>query len=119
MLVRAELTKLGLRGYRIDRSPVPGLRRKADLVLTRARLAVFVDGCFWHGCEVHSRETRSNTKWWADKIAANKKRDAETNAAADGWEVVRVWEHEAPVEAARRIMAVLQTRTLSASKRAS
>lgn len=121
VLVRAELSKLGVRGYRIDKSPVPGLRRKADLVLTRAKLAVFVDGCFWHGCEVHSRDTRSNTKWWADKIAANKKRDAETNAAltAAGWTVMRVWEHEAPVDAARRIATVLQTRTPSAGKRAS
>jgi DNA (cytosine-5)-methyltransferase 1 len=109
VFLRAELAALGVKGYRIDGSPLPGLRRKADLVIRRVKLAIFVDGCFWHGCQTHSRGTKSNTKWWAEKIAANKTRDAETDAllASAGWNVVRVWEHEAPADAAARVHGVL------------
>jgi DNA mismatch endonuclease (patch repair protein) len=76
---------------------------------------VFLDGCFWHGCPTHFRDTKSNTKWWADKIAANKQRDAETNEllAAAGWQVVRVWEHEDPAEAAERVHEAVRARTVA------
>ncbi|WP_183340229.1 very short patch repair endonuclease [Conexibacter arvalis] len=109
ILLRQALTRRGLR-YRIDHSPVPEVRSKADVVFQRARIAVFVHGCFWHGCPEHSRPTKSNTKWWADKIAANRRRDAETTAAltAAGWTVVQVWEHEQPEDAAARLAALVQ-----------
>ncbi len=87
----------------------PG-RRKVDIVFPKAQVAVFVDGCFWHGCPEHARETKSNTLWWADKIAANKARDAETTGALRdaGWIVERVWEHENPLQAANRLARLVR-----------
>lgn len=109
ILLRRALTAQGLR-YRIDLAPVAGLRSKADVVFPRAKIAVFVHGCFWHGCPEHHRPTKSNTKWWAEKIAINRKRDTETTAALEtaGWQVVQVWEHESPETAAARITALLE-----------
>ncbi len=111
VLLRKALTKRGLR-YRIDHAPVAGIRSKADIVFPRVKLAVFVHGCFWHGCPEHSRPTKSNTKWWADKIAANRKRDSESaqQLVAAGWQVARVWEHEAPQDAGERIAAIVLAR---------
>lgn len=107
--LRKELHARGLR-FRVDHKPLPDLRRKADVVFTRAKVAVFVHGCFWHGCPEHSRATKSNTRWWADKIAANKARDADTcsSLAVAGWTVVVVWEHEPPLRAAERIAGLLE-----------
>jgi DNA (cytosine-5)-methyltransferase 1 len=104
VLLRQALFALGLR-FRVHVRPLPDLRRTVDIVFPRLRLAVFVDGCFWHGCPTHARPTKSNTLWWADKIAANKLRDVETSAALReaGWTVERVWEHEDPTTAADRI----------------
>lgn len=109
--LRRELHKRGLR-YGVDAAPVPGRRRRADLVFSGTQVAVFVHGCFWHGCPEHSRATKSNTKWWAEKIAANKDRDWQTVEAltADGWCVVEVWEHEPPAEAASRVAAIVRGR---------
>ena len=89
--------------------PVEGLRREADGCLAEEKLAVFVDGCFWHGCPDHSRPTKSNTKWWREKIDANKARDAETDRLlrAARWRVERVWEHEDPEVAADRLAEVV------------
>ena len=105
ILLRSALDGLGVRAYEVDTAPLPALRRKADLVFTQDRIAVFVDGCFWHGCPVHFRPTKSNTKWWADKIATNKARDADTTSQLkrNGWRVLRVWEHEDPQDAADRV----------------
>ncbi len=110
LLLRKALTRKGLR-YRVDYAPVKEIRSKPDVVFPGVKVACFVHGCFWHGCPEHQRKTKSNTKWWADKIAANKKRDVETTAAleAAGWTVVRVWEHERPDEAAERIAALVET----------
>lgn len=115
LLIRRELHARGLR-YRIDKAPLSELNRRADLVFVKERVAVFVHGCFWHGCPEHSRETKSNTKWWADKIAANKKRDAETTSELEqhGWLVIQVWEHEPPAEAAERIAGILEFRASDA-----
>ena len=73
-----------------------GLRRKADIVFTRRRVAVFVDGCFWHCCPEHGTMPASNAEWWETKLRRNVDRDAETNRLLidAGWTVVRVWEHE-------------------------
>ena len=102
--LRRRLHAAGLR-FRVDRAPVPGLRRKADIVFTRRRVAVFVDGCFWHGCPAHGTLPASNAEWWEAKLIRNAERDAETNRTLTEarWTVVRVWEHEGLEEAARRV----------------
>jgi DNA mismatch endonuclease (patch repair protein) len=95
---------MGLR-YRVDFAPLPGLRRRADLVFTRQRLAVFVDGCFWHSCPAHLVLPKANADWWQTKLARTRERDRETDKylALAGWTVVRVWEHEPSTEAASRV----------------
>lgn len=110
-LLRRALHSRGLR-FQIDKAPLPSLQRRADVVFVRARVAVFVHGCFWHGCADHARPTKSNTKWWAEKIAKNKRRDAETAKAlaANDWLYVEVWEHEPPSEAAERVEATVRDR---------
>jgi DNA mismatch endonuclease (patch repair protein) len=87
-------------------------RRTIDIAFTRSRVAVFVDGCFWHRCPVHGSATISNSGWWADKLQRNVERDEETNArlVQEGWLVIRVWEHEDPHVAARVIAAVVESR---------
>lgn len=98
--------------FDLNVKPLEGVRREADGCLPDARVALFVDGCFWHGCPVHSRPTKSNTLWWREKIDINKLRDIETDKLlrAAGWLVERVWEHEDPETAARRILAVVEGR---------
>ena len=112
VLLKAKLAERGVLGYEVDVRPVPDLRRTADLVFFSEKVAVFVNGCFWHGCPLHSRETKSNTKWWREKIEANKTRDADTDGQllAAGWTPVRVWEHETPKEAAEIVTGVLASR---------
>ena len=102
--LRRLLHAQGLR-YLVDARPLPDLRRSADLLFRGSRVAVFVDGCFWPGCPAHARATKSNTVWWRDKIERNRARDVETTAAlqAAGWTVLRIWEHEAPQDAALRV----------------
>lgn len=108
--LRREVWRRGLR-YRVDTTPIPG-RRRADLVFTRARVAVFVDGCFWHRCALHGTTPKANREWWLAKLDANAARDRATDRelAAAGWTVVRVWEHEEPVAAASRVQAALRDR---------
>jgi DNA mismatch endonuclease (patch repair protein) len=87
------------------------VRVRPDVVFRRARVAVFIDGCFWHGCPVHGTRPRSNTAYWDTKIARNRARDerADTALTAAGWRVVRLWEHEDPADAASAIAAVVGT----------
>ena len=104
LLLRRELHGRGLR-YRIQ-YPVPGLpRRTVDIAFTRARLAVLVDGCFWHSCPEHHVIPKANREWWKWKFATNQARDADTDARllALEWAVIRVWEHESPDMGANRI----------------
>jgi DNA mismatch endonuclease (patch repair protein) len=110
--LRALLFALGLR-YRVDTRPLPGLRRKADVLFRRARVAVYIDGCFWHGCPLHATWPKQNAAFWLDKIETNRRRDADTDRrlAEAGWLVIRVWEHEDPAEAAGRIAAAVRART--------
>jgi DNA mismatch endonuclease (patch repair protein) len=98
--------------YRINRRPVAEVRCFADLVFAGPKVAVFVDGCFWHGCPDHASWPKSNAAWWRAKIEKNRSRDAETTKRLSdaGWLVVRVWEHEAPEEAASRIEAAIEQR---------
>lgn len=103
---------LGLRYY-VGRQPLPELRRTADLVFPRARVAVFVDGCFWHGCPEHGCRVHGNNGWyWPEKIASNRRRDVDTNAwlREAGWTVVRVWEHEDMAEAARQLEILCESK---------
>jgi DNA mismatch endonuclease (patch repair protein) len=103
MAIRRLLHARGLR-YRVD-AALPGMRRRSDLLFTSARVAVFVDGCFWHRCPIHGTQPKSNSAWWAEKINANVRRDRDTDRrlSDEGWTVIRVWEHEAPETAADRI----------------
>lgn len=106
MRVRRLVHAAGLR-YRVDAAPLPDLpRQRADMVFSRAHVAVFVDGCFWHGCEIHYRPSRKNAKFWSEKIAANMARDLKVSAALreNGWVVIRAWEHEEPGAVAERII---------------
>jgi DNA mismatch endonuclease (patch repair protein) len=111
MDLRRALWRMGLR-YRVDQSPVTGLRRRGDIVFGPSRVAVFVDGCFWHACPEHATLPKANREWWAAKLAANVKRDRATDAelAAAGWLVVRFWEHADMVLAAERVAAVVAER---------
>ncbi|MBI2755142.1 MAG: very short patch repair endonuclease [Chloroflexi bacterium] len=100
--VRSRVHGLGLR-YRTSLTLVLGdLRVRPDLVFTRRKLAVFVDGCYWHACPEHGVQPRVNTEYWGPKLARNVARDGRVNAVleAAGWTVVRVWEHVPPDEAA-------------------
>lgn len=109
--LRRELHRRGLR-YRVE-YPLPGMRRRrADIAFTRARIAVFVDGCFWHACPDHGTSPANNGVWWADKLRRNMERDRETDVhlTEQGWSVVRIWEHEDPVVAADRIVGELRMR---------
>jgi DNA mismatch endonuclease (patch repair protein) len=105
--LRSALHRLGLR-FRIDRK-IQGTRRRADLTFVRARVAIFVDGCFWHGCPKHATWPKTNAEWWREKIEDNRRRDADTARClrSGGWRVIRVWEHEDPRRAATRIVAAL------------
>lgn len=96
----------------VDRAPLPELRRRADILFPRARVAVFVDGCFWHGCPDHGTWPKGNAQWWREKLEGNQRRDADTNrrlAEAD-WVVVRVWEHDDAHVAAGRVVEVVRRR---------
>lgn len=108
--LRRELHRRGARFF-VDRAPLRSLRRRADLVFPRKKVAVYVDGCFWHSCPQHATSPKTNAQWWADKLAANVVRDRDTDArlAAAGWRVVRIWEHEDPTEAADRVQAALSS----------
>ncbi|MGI8519748.1 MAG: very short patch repair endonuclease [Actinomycetota bacterium] len=108
LALRRELHRRGLR-YRVDLAPLKGLRRRADVVFTRHRLAVFVDGCFWHRCPLHGTSPKNNADWWRVKLDRNVERDKNTDAAlaGAGWTVVRVWEHEEAKVAADRVQSRL------------
>jgi DNA mismatch endonuclease (patch repair protein) len=89
------------------------VRRTADIVFPKARVAVFVDGCYWHGCPKHHRPATTNAEFWQTKITDNKRRDAETNRALEdqGWTVVRCWEHEDPASVVDRVVTLLDDKT--------
>lgn len=105
--LRTRLHALGLR-YRVGIRPLPAVRRTADIVFTKVKLAVFVDGCFWHGCPQHGTLPKTHTSYWLPNLARNRERDTETDVAlhAARWTVIRVWEHENPDTAAERVMQV-------------
>ncbi|MEZ5371445.1 MAG: very short patch repair endonuclease [Microthrixaceae bacterium] len=109
LALRRAVWRRGLR-YRVDARPVGGLNRRADLVFTRAKVAVFVDGCFWHSCPIHATRPAANGDFWAAKLDGTVARDRETDARlrAEGWTVLRFWEHEDPAAAADRVEATVR-----------
>ncbi|MEU3907552.1 very short patch repair endonuclease [Streptomyces goshikiensis] len=114
--LRRALHAAGLR-YRVHCRPLKGIRREADIVFGPARVAVFVDGCFWHGCPEHATWPRRNAEFWRGKIEGNQARDRDTDArlAESGWLAVRVWEHEAVDEAAERVSRIVLARRTPAA----
>ncbi|GEK17368.1 very short patch repair endonuclease [Cellulomonas persica] len=96
--------------YSVAVRPIPTLRRTADMVFPRARVAVFVDGCYWHGCPVHFKAPASHTEYWGPKIERNRARDAETTRVLRdaGWTVLRFWEHDDAATCAIAIRATVQ-----------
>ena len=107
--LRSALHRRGLR-YRVDRRPLAGVPSRADLVFGPTKVAVYVDGCFWHSCPEHGTMPRSNEEFWQEKLGRNRARDAAVNEAlaAAGWTVVRVWEHEEIGAAADRVEAAVR-----------
>lgn len=111
MRLRRELHRRGLR-YRVHFRPLSAVRRTADIAFTKAHVAVFVDGCFWHMCPVHGCIPKSNSDWWSSKLERNRSRDQETDARLTqaGWVVVRIWEHADLSDAADRVERALRGR---------
>ncbi len=111
MRIRRRLHAMGLR-YRVDHPVLERPRRRTDLAFTRARVAVFVDGCFWHGCPDHGTWPKANADFWREKIETNRRRDLDTNQRleTEGWKVIRVWEHEDPEKAANQIAKAVRSR---------
>jgi DNA mismatch endonuclease (patch repair protein) len=111
LAVRRLLHAHGLR-YRVNYRPVTGLRRTADIVFTKQKVAVFIDGCFWHGCLDHYQRPASNQEYWDAKIAANRARDASTTEllSDSGWTVLRFWEHCTSADIATEIVTLIAQR---------
>lgn len=107
--IRRLLHARGLR-YRVDDRRLPG---RPDIVFAGARLAVFVDGCFWHACPQHGVLPKNNRDWWQAKLVANVERDRrkDENLGVLGWDVLHVWEHEKPIEAAERVAAAVAAKS--------
>lgn len=114
--IRRLLHAAGMR-YRVGTRPLPELRRTADIVFRKERVAVFVDGCYWHGCRIHKRMPKSNTEFWKAKITSNMQRDDETSRVLReaGWLVLRFWEHDDPAVAAQEVIEAVRKRRLSAA----
>lgn len=109
--LRSELHKTGLR-YRVDVRPVKEINRRADIVFRSVKVAIFVDGCFWHGCPKHGTQAKANAEFWQNKIKRNQARDAETNQLLKraGWKVIRVWEHENTKKVSEKIQKIVMER---------
>lgn len=117
VLVRRALFARGAR-YRVN-YPVPGNRRRTiDIAFTRSKIAVFIDGCFWHGCPDHGTSPRANGEWWTSKIAANSARDLETthNLIEQGWLVLRFWEHDEPSKVADSVLGEVRGRQMGCQR---
>ena len=117
--LRSALYREGYR-FRIHRKMLPGLQRTADIAFPSLKLAIFLDGCFWHGCPMHGTWPKKNAKWWREKIVANQRRDRDTDRKlkAAGWTVVRAWEHEDMDVVVNRIVHMLDARKTTKKPRA-
>lgn len=110
--LRSALFRAGVRFRKDYRIECPNLRVRADVAIVRCRVAVFVDGCFWHRCPDHGSDPKTNAAFWAEKLDRNVARDRRVDAdlSRAGWTVVRCWEHESPQDAAARVLAALSPR---------
>lgn len=95
LIVRRRLHAAGLR-YRVHARPIKNWNRNADIVFSRAKTAIFINGCFWHGCPAHYKNPKANFSYWSQKIERNVERDTETfkRLKVEGWFVIILWEHE-------------------------
>ncbi len=113
VLLRSALHRLGYR-YRKDflLRLDGGVRVRPDIVFTARKVAIFVDGCFWHVCPEHGREPTTNEWYWAPKLRRNRERDRTVNAALHdaGWHVVRIWEHETLEDAVAAVTQAIKAR---------
>ncbi|MBC3842202.1 DNA mismatch endonuclease Vsr [Streptacidiphilus sp. 4-A2] len=111
LALRSLVHAAGLR-YRVAAKPLPGMRRTADLLFRPTRVAVFVDGCFWHGCPVHFVPPKTNPEYWREKIGRNVQRDRDTDErlTGAGWLVLRFWEHQPPGECAGIVVQEVRQR---------
>lgn len=116
LAVRRLLHRRGLR-YRVDIRPDPAIPRRGDVVFSRARVVVFIDGCYWHGCPDHCRVSGLNAAWWRQKIATTSQRDAHTDLLLQekGWKVLRFWEHQEPATCADAIAKAVLSRVTPAT----
>jgi DNA mismatch endonuclease (patch repair protein) len=114
--LRRELHHRGMR-YRTHVQVLSDLRRQADIAFAGTRLAVFIDGCFWHGCPLHGTQARANAEYWNRKILQNQQRDRDTDERlrAAGWTALRVWEHQ-PVQEAATLVQETYERLAAARK---
>ncbi|WP_253267155.1 very short patch repair endonuclease [Streptomyces sp. NL15-2K] len=111
LLVRRLVHASGLR-YRVAARPLPDLRRTADMVFRSAKVAVFIDGCYWHGCPEHYVSPKTNSGYWSDKVARNVARDRDTDRQLEkaGWLVLRYWEHASAQSSAAEIIQLVRAR---------
>lgn len=117
LLVRRIVHAAGYR-YRVNARPERDLRRTADLLFRPARVAVFIDGCFWHGCPEHYIPPKAHDAYWSEKVERNRARDLETTEilTSRGWTVLRFWEHQDPAAVAARVMAAVDDARNTASR---
>lgn len=117
LAVRKILHSRGFR-YRVSQRPIPTLRRTADLIFSRSKIAVFIDGCFWHGCPAHYRAPGANAQYWVAKLERNRSRDIETTKMlqTEGWTVLRFWSHEDAGTIAERIEETINSRPHSMNR---
>ena len=118
LALRRALYRRGLR-YRVGYVVLKRPRRVADIAFPGLKIAVFVDGCYWHGCPEHATWPKHNAEFWRQKIETNRLRDADTNSRLldAGWTVLRFWEHQSPIEAAETVaqtVAMAKRRALPA-----
>ncbi|MEX3644005.1 very short patch repair endonuclease [Mycolicibacterium porcinum] len=111
LALRRALHAAGMR-YRVNARPIAGSRMTVDIVFPRAKVAVELLGCFWHGCPEHHRPAMRNAEFWREKVARNTERDTRKRALleADGWTLVTVWEHEDSNVAAVAIEGLVRER---------
>ncbi|GAA5056969.1 very short patch repair endonuclease [Streptomyces similanensis] len=111
LLLRSLVHAAGRR-YRVAAKPLPKMRRTADMVFRPAKVAVFIDGCFWHGCPEHFVMPKTNQPYWEEKIGRNIQRDRDTDnrLAEAGWLVLRFWEHLEPEACAATVIEAVAAR---------
>lgn len=106
--LRMALVRAGIKGWKVRPERVEG---KPDFAFLKKKIAIFADGCFWHGCPIHGTWPKSNSDFWRNKIKTNQKRDVDVTRQLKkaGWKIVRIWEHEKPTNATKKIVGALRS----------